>query len=167
VEIIDPDTGEPIEEPTESDRGALVITNLVNKGSVYIRINIEDIGWVRTAKCNCGRTHPRIDQLDRASFLVRVGGRRLTTTAVRNAVEKVPELYTGDFAIVRYAPVMDKLKLKIAPSIPPSDPGGWSELEERTREIIRRELGVDAEIQWVKYEELPVIGWKIRRIIEA
>jgi len=167
VEIVDPDTGEPIEEPTENDRGSIVITNLVNKGSIYIRMNIEDIGWVSYEKCNCGRTHPRIDQLDRLSFLVRIGGRRFTTTDVRNTLEKIPELYTGDFTIVKYAPSMDKLKLRIAPSITPRTPEDWRNLEERVKHAIRSELGVESEVEWVSYDELPIIGWKIRRIIEA
>ncbi len=42
----------------------------------------------------------------------------------------------------------------------------WGSLEERTKQVIKREIGVDAEIRWVKYEELPLIGWEIARIVE-
>jgi len=37
-------------------------------------------------------------------------------------------------------------------------------LEERTKNVIRKEIGVESEIIWIEYGELPLIGWKINRI---
>jgi len=166
VELVDVETGEPIEEPTESDRGSIVITNLVNRGSIYIRCDTEDAGWIKTEKCACGRTHPRVEVVDRAIYIVKVSGKKFTPTDVREAVEKIPELSGGDFTIVQYASEMDVLKIKIAPTIPPKTKEEWDSLEERTKQVIKREIGVDAEIRWVKYEELPLIGWKIARLVK-
>jgi len=60
---------------------------------------------------------------------------------------------------------MDVLKIKIAPIILLKTREEWDSLKERTKQVIKRGIGVDAEIRWVKHEELPLIGWEIARIV--
>jgi phenylacetate-coenzyme A ligase PaaK-like adenylate-forming protein len=41
------------------------------------------------------------------------------------------------------------------------------ELKNRIKEAIKKEMGVDSEITWVTWEELPKILHKIRRVVDV
>jgi phenylacetate-coenzyme A ligase PaaK-like adenylate-forming protein len=58
--------------------------------------------------------------------------------------------------VLKLQAVYDKEKTK--------DP---EELRNRVREAIKKEMGVDSEITWVTWEELPKILHKIRRVVDV
>lgn len=60
VEIVD-DAGRPV---SEGEAGNVVIANLVNRGTVLLRYRLGDRARFVTSPCPCGRTSPRIDDLD-------------------------------------------------------------------------------------------------------
>jgi len=59
-EVIDPETGEPVEE---GEDGELVITTLTKEAIPLIRYRIGDIVNISYQQCSCGRTLPRISKI--------------------------------------------------------------------------------------------------------
>lgn len=59
-EVIDPETGEPVEE---GEDGELVITTLTKEANPLIRYRIGDIVNITYQRCSCGRTLPRISKI--------------------------------------------------------------------------------------------------------
>lgn len=60
VEIIDPETGEPV---PEGEIGELVLTTLDREMMPLIRYRTRDLTRILPGKCPCGRTHLRIDRI--------------------------------------------------------------------------------------------------------
>lgn len=61
VEVIDPDTGEPL---PEGEEGELVFTTLSRSALPLVRFRSGDLSSIMTKKkCECGRTHLRIDYI--------------------------------------------------------------------------------------------------------
>jgi phenylacetate-CoA ligase len=59
IEIIDPDTGEPVPDGTP---GEIVFTSLTKKAFPVIRYRTRDIGTVNREPCPCGRTFARMSK---------------------------------------------------------------------------------------------------------
>ena len=60
VETVGPD-GDPV---GEGERGSVVISNLVNRGTVLLRYELGDYGRITSAPCPCGRPARRIVDLE-------------------------------------------------------------------------------------------------------
>ena len=58
IEIIDPVTGEPVEDGEE---GEIVITTLVKEGAPLLRFRTHDLSRIIPGECPCGCKHPRLD----------------------------------------------------------------------------------------------------------
>lgn len=73
VEIIDPSTGEVVEDKEE---GEMVITTLTREGLPLIRYRTRDITSIISREpCDCGRTHLRVDRLKgRTDDMLKVKG---------------------------------------------------------------------------------------------
>jgi len=61
VEVIDPETGKPL---PDGEEGELVFTSLTRKALPVIRFRSGDLSAIKSReKCECGRTHLRIDYI--------------------------------------------------------------------------------------------------------
>lgn len=69
--------------------GELVISNLVNRGTVLLNYRLGDLGRIERDACPCGRASPRIVEIvGRTADVVRLpGGRRLTPDEVARCAE--------------------------------------------------------------------------------
>jgi phenylacetate-coenzyme A ligase PaaK-like adenylate-forming protein len=65
VELIGPD-GAPV---ADGDRGSVVISNLVNLGTVLLRYELGDHARITSAPCACGRTSRRLVELEGKRFV--------------------------------------------------------------------------------------------------
>jgi phenylacetate-CoA ligase len=161
VELIDPDTGEPL---PPGERGEVVITSLFLKSMPAIRFATENFAWWTEDKCECGRTHPRIRTYDRTGYRVKVKDKTLIPYDVREVMERYPETAETNFNIIKYAEVMDTLRLRA--SYNPMWTKDPEELRERLVKDFKERLGVDAEIEWVSFDELAKILHKLIRVVD-
>jgi len=60
VEIIDPDTLEPV---PDGEEGELVLTTLLRDGMPILRYRTKDLTRIIPGPCECGRTHARIERI--------------------------------------------------------------------------------------------------------
>jgi phenylacetate-CoA ligase len=161
VELIDPDTGEPL---PPGERGEYTVTNLFMKAIPMIRYATEDFSWWTEDKCECGRTHPRIKVYDRTGYRVKVKDKTLIPYDVRELMERHPETVEANFNILKYAETMDTLRLRASYSpMLTKDP---DELRGRLVKDFKESLGVDAEIEWVSFDELAKILHKLIRVVD-
>jgi phenylacetate-CoA ligase len=110
AECVDPGGTGAVEDGTT---GELVATALVNRTTPLIRYRSDDIVRLTRAPCACGRTHARLWPVGRKGDGVDVEGRRILPIDVWPAVESVPACGRGLFQIVRTAPQMDRLRLRV------------------------------------------------------
>ncbi|MFB0562487.1 MAG: phenylacetate--CoA ligase family protein [Candidatus Lokiarchaeia archaeon] len=161
-ELVDPDTSELV---APGERGELVGTNLQVKGLPYIRWGSEDWAEIWEEPCERGITHRYARIYDRSAFRTKVKGWDYVPTDVEEILRMHPETMKAQFCLVKYASEMDKLRINIAyDEDVTKDP---EELRQRLIKDIKEKLGVAAEINWVKMDELPrPTGFKIKKFLD-
>jgi phenylacetate-CoA ligase len=110
VEVLDPEGVEPV---GDRERGELVATALVNRTTPLIRFRSDDIVRMTRVPCPCGRTHAKLWPVGRKGDGVEVEGKKILPIDVWSAVESVDACSRGLFQIVREAPQMDRLRLRV------------------------------------------------------
>ena len=99
IEIIDPKTGEPVEDGVE---GEIVITTLVKEGAPLIRFRTHDISRIIPGQCKCGRCYPRLDIIQgRSDDMFKVHGVNMFPSQIEEilgTVDGVSSEYKIDIA---------------------------------------------------------------------
>jgi phenylacetate-CoA ligase len=160
---VDPDTGE---ETKPGEMGEIVITSLVHKASPIVNYGTEDLAYFSEERCNCGRTHPRVEWMGRTGWVVNVRGRKINPPEVQTMFETFPETSEALLTLVKEKEreQMDKLRIKaVYDEKITKDP---AELKVRIERELEEKLKVPAEIKWIPYAELPMRVHKIVRIME-
>ena len=145
VEIIDPETGEPV---PEGEIGELVLTTLDREMMPLIRYRTRDLTRILPGKCPCGRSHLRIDRIKGRSddmFIIKgVNNYLITLETVNNQDEMIVEVELSDLSTDNYI-----------------------ELEKIRRDIIRQlkdEILVTPKVKLVKKGSLPQSEGKAVRV---
>src|SRR4051812_40454665 len=145
IEVLDPDTLEPV---GDGERGELVSTTLVNLVSPLVRYRSDDLVRFTRQPCSCGRTHGRVWPLGRKSDEVVVDGRSVLPVDVWPAIEDVPETSAGLFQVVRPAGEVDQLQLRV----------GYARLGDglqgRVEDAVEARLGVRPVVELVEQQAL-------------
>ncbi|MFB0563604.1 MAG: phenylacetate--CoA ligase family protein [Candidatus Lokiarchaeia archaeon] len=161
LELVDPDTDELL---PPGERGEIVTTNLWMRSLPYIRFGTEDFGEFSDEECECGRTHPKVRVYDRTSWVIDVAGKKVSPFSLRLIMEKYPETRDASFNIIKYSDKMDTFKIRASYKEDiTKDP---DELSNKIVADIKKEFGVDAEIEWVPYEQLEKLLHKIIRLVD-
>jgi phenylacetate-CoA ligase len=85
AELIEPDSGKAI-ALSEGAAGELVLTHLLHRAAPLLRFRTRDHVRVRTGRCACGRTSPRIRCIGRTDDMLIVRGINIFPSAVREVV---------------------------------------------------------------------------------
>ena len=142
AEIVDPETGAPIEG---DGRGELVVTSLVNPVDPLIRYRGGDIVDMKRGVCDCGRTHARFNPVGRNGDEVIVEGRSILPMDVWGAIEDVPETSNGLFQIVRPQRLLDRLTIRVGYGGEPE----LSSLARRVADSVEAAIGLRPVIELV------------------
>ncbi len=160
IEVIDPKTGRNVRS---GERGELVVTDLLTKGTPHIRWNVEDIVIPYFDPCPCGRTHVRLRYLGRSIYMILVKGKMIFPVEIEDILWRTPEFKGREFRFVKYAKEMDRLRLQVEwpeKSRPPEP------LINELMERITKTLGIDSEIEFVPSERLRIMDAKALRILD-
>lgn len=156
VRIVD-DEGHPV---PHGQPGRVVISNLVNLGTVLLNYDLGDIAAVRPEPCRCGRTLPLLSfPLGRQDDLLRLpSGRIIQPQALARIFRDEPRVWR--YQVVQLAPTRIRIALVPAPG---------ADLEAMKRRILaafRRVLGgtVSLEVRYVKSIP-PTPGGKTRAVL--
>jgi phenylacetate-CoA ligase len=164
VELIDPETREPIEIETGAE-GELVYTTLTREAMPVVRFLGGDIARIEGTTCECGRTSFRQRVIGRRDDMFIVRGVNVYPTAILSIVGDFRPRVTGRARVVRPGP-----QTSIEPPIPievevterhESDPALIGEIEA----AIHARLMFRSRVELVPESEFGEAGYKTRLTI--
>ncbi|MBP2029421.1 phenylacetate-CoA ligase [Methanohalophilus levihalophilus] len=166
VEIIDPDTGEPL---PEGERGELVITTLAKEALPLIRYRIGDYTVLNKEPCKCGRTHPRIMRVSgRVDDMLIVRGINVFPGQVESVLMKIPEVGEHFMIIVDRVNELDTMKVQIEMTDEAfSDKvNDIMTLEKRVSDALKNVLNISVKVELVEHGSLPRSMGKSKKVID-
>ncbi|MDR6223582.1 phenylacetate--CoA ligase family protein [Methanococcoides alaskense] len=166
VEVIDPDTGEPV---PNGERGELVITTLIKEALPLIRYRIGDITVLNWDECECGRTHPRIMRvLGRADDMLIVRGINVFPGQVESVLMKIPEVGEHFMIIVDRINELDIMKVQIEMTdVAFSDKvNDIINLEKKVASALKGVLNIAVKVELVEHGSLPRSMGKAKKVID-
>ncbi|WP_027948274.1 phenylacetate--CoA ligase family protein [Haliea salexigens] len=110
AECLDPENDQPV---ADGELGELVVTTLRNPEMPLIRYRTDDLVEIDRSQCSCGRTHFRYRVRGRKGDRLLVQGKAILPLDVRFSIEEERETRSGLFQIIKEAPEMDILRLRV------------------------------------------------------
>jgi phenylacetate-CoA ligase len=98
VELIDPDTGKPV-EMKDGAKGELVYTHLRREAAPLLRFRSRDHVQVWTSECSCKRKSLRVRCIGRTDDMLIVRGVNVFPSAIREVVARFQPAVTGAIQI--------------------------------------------------------------------
>jgi len=156
VEVIDPDTGEPV---GEGEEGELVITHLTREAMPLIRYRHRDIVKVSYVSTDCGReAFPVVQIRGRVDDVIFYKGTKIFPTAIQEILAKIPEVLEYQIVIDRRGPEHHFI-LKIETPFP-SDA-----LAQRIANEVQIATFARPKVEFVPPNTLPRFEGKAKRVV--
>ena len=115
-EIIDPKTGDV---KPRGEEGELVVTTLTKEGIPLLRYRTKDITRIHYEKCECGRTHARMDKpLGRSDDMLKIKGVNVFPTQIESVLVSIPEVGPQYQIVLDQKNYMDTFEINIEVSDP-------------------------------------------------
>jgi phenylacetate-CoA ligase len=164
LEIIDPDTGQPV-GPGEEGMG--VITNLSIEGSPLLRFRTDDkMRYLGEETCRCGRTTRLIEAgtLSRYDDMMKIRGMNIWPQAVDDVMFAEPAVdeYVGRVYVDEGDLEQVEIRYATKPGLPLS-PEERTGLRERLVHMLKIRLNVTCRLVDVPRSDLPVFEFKAVR----
>jgi phenylacetate-CoA ligase len=98
----------------DGEPGEILLSNLVNRGSVLLNYRIGDLGRIATAACACGRSTRMLADLEGrvSEYVVLPDGSLVGPFGITLAVNRIPGLVR--FQLVQRTPTAFELRLAMA-----------------------------------------------------
>jgi phenylacetate-CoA ligase len=166
VEIIDPQTGEPLEA---GQKGELTITILQKEALPMIRYRIGDITTMEDDICACGRTHPRIQRIQgRVDDMLIIRGINVFPSQVEYALMAIPEVGQHFQIVVERKGALDDLLVRVELKTESfSDKiTDLMQIRQKVEHRLRNSLNVNVNVELVEPGSLPRFEGKAKRVID-
>lgn len=165
-EIIDPKTGEIL---PEGEEGELVVTSLTKEALPVIRYRTGDITSLNYEKCECGRTHVRMDKVrGRSDDMLIIKGVNVFPSQIETVLMQINHISPHYQLEVRRENFSDSLTV-IVELVDASLLERFQELDALRNEIrakLRTVLGIDAKINLVSPNTVERFQGKAKRVID-
>ncbi len=151
VEVVDPETGQPL---AEGEPGEVVCT-VFNKTYPLIRFGTGDLSAFSTETCACGRTAPKLTRImGRVDQMTKIKGMFVHPGGVQQVVQKFPQVLACQLVVTREA---HKDVMTLVCEL--EDAGGDNQelkggLEQTMKEVLR----VSGKVDFAKAGSLPKGG---------
>jgi len=166
IETINPKTGEVLPPGKE---GELVFTTLTKTGIPMLRFRTRDISLINTEKCACGRTHARMMRIrGRSDDMLIIRGVNVFPSQIELAVISFPELAAQYQIVVDRPGALDTftVKVELTEQTYKNKQLDPNELKREIQRRIQSITGLSAEIEIVKYGEIPRSEGKAKRVLD-
>ena len=161
-EIIDPATGEVL---PEGEKGELVITCIKKEGLPLIRYRTKDITRLTYAKCRCGRTTCRMENLSgRSDDMLKIRGVNVFPSQIEEVVLGVEGLGPHYEIIVERDGYQDKLTVRVELAHATDSFGELEKIEKTVRGRLKTMLGLDAKVRLESPNTLARFEGKAKRV---
>jgi phenylacetate-CoA ligase len=161
TQLVDPESKEPI-PLADGAIGERVKTSLRWEAQPQLRASVGDVYEVLTSPCPCGRPGPRVRVIGRTDDLLIVKGVKVYPAAIRNLVQELAPLATGELRVVLDAPgprVEPPLRLTVERGAEVDEDGGVR-LAREVAERMHRRMAVRPEVTVVPAGALGRTGHK-------
>jgi len=163
VEIIDPDTLEPVKE---GEIGELVLTTLNREAMPLLRYRTRDLTRILPGECPCGRHHARLDRFKgRSDDMIILKGVNIFPIQVETILMHFKELSTDYLITLETIDSNDEMLVEVELNDMFTD--DFAKLQSLTREIthqLKDELLVTPKVKIVKKGSLPQSEGKAVRV---
>jgi len=163
VEIIDPDTLEPVKE---GEVGELVLTTLNREAMPLLRYRTRDLTSILPGECPCGRHHARLDRFKgRSDDMIILKGVNIFPIQVETILMHFKELSTDYLITLETIDSNDEMLVEVELNDMFTD--DFAKLQSLTREIthqLKDELLVTPKVKIVQKGSLPQSEGKAVRV---
>lgn len=166
VEIIDPDTGEPL---GPGERGEMVITMLQKEALPIIRYKTGDITAYDDSPCPCGRNHLRIERLSgRVDDMLIIRGINVFPSQVEYTLMTIPELGEHFQIVVDRKGVLDTMmvRVELKPSAFSDKLSDLMKLKRNAEYALKNSLNVAAEVELLEPGSLARFEGKAKKVVD-
>ena len=161
-EIIDPVSGEVL---PEGEKGELVITCIKKEGIPLIRYRTKDITRLTYAKCRCGRTTCRMENLSgRSDDMLKIRGVNVFPSQIEEVILGAPGLGPHYEIIVERDGYQDRLTVRVELAQATDSFAQLERIEKTVRARLRTVLGLDAKIRLESPNTLARFEGKAKRV---
>ena len=151
VEVVDPDTGRPVEEGVPGE----VVATVFNKTYPLIRFGTGDLSALTHETCACGRTAPKLTRImGRVDQMTKVKGMFVHPSGVLQVRAKFPEIAACRLVVTR----RDNKDLMTLACELADDSAKSEELAARIRESLKEVLRVSGLVEFAAKGSLPEDG---------
>ncbi len=163
VEIIDPDTLEPV---AEGETGEMVLTTINREAMPLLRYRTRDLTRILSGKCPCGRNHIRLDRMKgRSDDMIILKGVNIFPIQVETILMKFKELSSSYLIVLDTVNNNDEMSVEVELKELFTD--DYAKLQGLTKEITRQlkdELLITPKVKLVKKDSLPKSEGKAVRV---
>ena len=156
VEIIDPETLEPM---PEGEEGELVLTILHRDAMPLLRYRTRDLTRIIPGTCKCGRTHRRLARMKgRSDDMLIINGVNVFPSQIEEVVMRMPEVGTNYLIVVEKAGPLDKLtvQVEVTKEVLTDDTRDLYALKSRIAESLKGSIFINPVVELHEHGSLPV-----------
>ena len=162
IEIIDPKTGEPVEDGKE---GEIVITTLVKEGAPLIRFRTHDISRIIPEKCSCGSEYPRIDIIKgRSDDMFKVHGVNMFPSQIEDLLQPVDGVSSEYTVTIAHDDELNRDIMIV--TVEAEGRVNFEQTAQHIKELFRSKIGVTPKITVVPVGTLPRSEKKTKRVTD-
>ncbi len=166
AEIIDPDTGEPLEDGKE---GELVLTSLTREAMPLVRYRTRDLTSFLPGECPCGRTHRRLSRFaGRTDDMFIIKGVNIFPQQIERVLMSVPEVGTNYVIVLDREGLVERLTVRVE-LVPEAFKGDLAQLrsvQDRITHALREETMVTPRVELVEPGGIPRMEGKAVRVVD-
>lgn len=165
-EIIDPET---LETLPEGEKGELVLTTLTREGMPVLRFRTRDITALRKGKCDCGRTHVKMDRITgRSDDMLKIRGVIVFPSQIERALLRIPGMEPHYQIIASRPEHLDELEVQVenSPALFSDEVRHVEEVKKFIEKQIHDEIGLRVNVTLVEPQTLPRSEGKAVRVID-
>jgi phenylacetate-CoA ligase len=166
VEIIDPDTLEPV---GPGQKGELVLTTINRTGMPILRYRTKDLTKLYDEKCSCGRTHKRIERiLGRTDDMLIISGVNVFPSQIEHVLMEIPEVGNNYQIVLTKEDYLDRVTVNVELSDKDfaGDLGQLRKLQRKIENELKSALLVTARVKLVEPGALPPSQGKAVRVVD-
>jgi phenylacetate-CoA ligase len=166
VEIIDPRT---LKVLPDGEEGELVLTTLVREGMPILRYRTKDLTRIIPGRCECGRTHRRIDRIKgRTDDMMILKGVNIFPIQIEKKLMEIPGVGTNFQIILEREGFNDTLyvKVEIQKEFFAGDLKQLEKMRHRIVEELRSDILITPKVSLVEPGTLPKSEGKAVRVID-
>jgi phenylacetate-CoA ligase len=166
VEIIDPETHEPVPEGVF---GELVLSTIKREGMPILRYRTRDITRVLPGECPCGRVHKRLDRIQgRTDDMFIIKGVNIFPMQVEQVLMNIPEVGNNYVINLERRNNIDDMivRVEVTDKIFVEDMRHLHRLQQKITRDLKGELQITPRVELVEPNALPRSEGKATRLID-